>query len=118
MSKGTVLFYKSFTFHDGGQSDKRVIILNEPNDNEPYLCCKTTSKEKYGLQYEGCYSDESIYVINPIDKCFTVKTWVQFHELYEITFEKFIIDMFKGQISELGTLNRGSVRKTPKFLIV
>ncbi|MEQ8187149.1 MAG: hypothetical protein ABRQ39_04200, partial [Candidatus Eremiobacterota bacterium] len=61
MNKGTIFYHKKFEFSDGETGKKLLILLNEPQGNEPYLFCKTTSKKKYNLENEGCYSDKNIY---------------------------------------------------------
>ncbi len=68
MDKGTIIFYKKFRFSDGEGGEKLLIILNTFKDlSIPYLCCKTTSKQKYNLINPGCYSDRNIY-INQVHK--------------------------------------------------
>jgi len=62
MDKVTILFHSAFEFKDGETGKKLLIILNAPEGSEPFLCCKTTSKQKPGLDKEGCYSSKNIYI--------------------------------------------------------
>lgn len=90
MTKGTVLYFKGFCFHDGGTSDKFLIILNTPKDlNTPYLCCKTTSKRKH-TDKQGCSPEHNVYVLLPKEDLFPLKTWVQFNEFYPLEAKKLL----------------------------
>lgn len=104
MDKGTILYHRAFEFKGGEVGKKLLIILNTPQDNDPYLCCKTTSQPKYGLEKEGCYNNKNVYVLNPIPRCFSLKTWVQFHDLYEFDSQSFLQAHFRGDIDIKGNL--------------
>jgi hypothetical protein len=104
MDKGTILYHRAFEFKDGATGKKLLIILNAPQDNTPYLCCKTTSQPKNNLDKEGCYDKKNIYVLNPIQNCFPSKTWVQFHELYEFDRQSFLQSHFNGDLDIKGKL--------------
>ena len=110
MNKGTILFHRDFQFHNGQSGEKLIIVLNTPKDNEPYLCCKTTSKQKFGIEREGCHSQKNIYVITPNFDWFKMKTWVQFHELYEVEPEKFLQAHFTGDLDVKGELKENTIR--------
>jgi len=109
MHKGTILYHQAFQFHDGEIGKKLLIILNTPHNDEPYLCCKTTSKQKYNIEREGCHYHKNIYVINPNFDCFKEKTWVQFHELYEIEAGKFLKDHFDCKLEIKGSLKDNTI---------
>ena len=109
MHKGTILYHQAFQFQNGEVSKKLLIILNAPQKDEPYLCCKTTSKQKYNIDREGCHSSKNIYVINPNTDWFKEKTWVQFHELYEFEASKFLKDHFDGKLEVKGTLKANTI---------
>ncbi|MBI5098345.1 MAG: hypothetical protein HZB30_03780 [Nitrospirae bacterium] len=104
MDKGTILFHRALEFKNGETGKKLLIILNTPQSSEPFLCCKTTSKQKYGLDKEGCYSSKNIYVLNPAKNCFPDKTWVQFHEIYEFNNHSFLQAHFKKDLDIKGKL--------------
>ncbi len=109
MNKGTILYHTAFQFKDGQIGQKLLIVLNTPQNNDPYLCCKTTSKQKYGLDKEGCHSNKNIYVLNPIANCFPAKTWVQFHEIFEFNNHTFLQDHFNGKLNIKGTLPTNTI---------
>jgi len=104
MDKGTILYHSAFRFKDGETGRKLLIILNTPQNDVPYLCCKTTSQPKWGLEREGCYNNKNIYVLNPIQNCFSLKTRVQFHELYEFDSRAFLQAHFNGDLEIVGNL--------------
>ncbi|WP_420263985.1 hypothetical protein [Candidatus Magnetominusculus dajiuhuensis] len=104
MDKGTVLSHRDFAFKDGEYGDKLIIILNKPRPDEPYLCCKTTSKTKYKIETEGCHSSQNIFVLGKIKNCFTKKTYVQFHEFYDFDSQKLLKGHFEGKIDIIFTL--------------
>lgn len=85
LSKGSVLFIQDFTFYDGAQSDKLLVILNTPfNITTPYLCCKTTTTKGRYPEKQGCSIEHAVYCLFPKDDWFHDLTWVQFHEFYEL----------------------------------
>lgn len=90
MQKGTILFHRDFIFKNGARGEKLIITLNEPVNDEPYLCCKTTSQCQYEITTEGCRVDKNIYMIKAKYDCFPDDTWVQFHELYPFTANEFL----------------------------
>ncbi|MEO5361021.1 MAG: hypothetical protein H7843_11340 [Nitrospirota bacterium] len=98
MDRGTVLFHRDFQFKDGEYGNKLIIILNDVGADKPYLCCKTTSKPKYGIEKEGCYSDKNIFVLSNLSSSFHQKTYVQFHELYELNSKTFLKGHFEGKV--------------------
>lgn len=106
MDKGTIIYHRVFQFHNGEIGQKLLIILNTPNINkqEPYICCKTTSQQKYGIDKEGCHSQSNIYVLNANSDWFKDKTWVQFHELYEFDCKMFLKEHFNGNLEIKGKL--------------
>ncbi len=104
MDRGTVLHHRAFQFKDGETGQKLLIILNMPQNDEPYLCCKTTSKQKFNLDKEGCYSNKNIYALNPIKNCFPLKTRVQFHDIYEFHAPTFLQAHFNGALDIKGKL--------------
>ena len=104
MDRGTILYHRAFQFKDGEIGQKLLIVLNTPQNDAPYLCCKTTSKIKYGIEKEGCHSSKNIYVLNPVAQCFKEKTRVQFHEIYEFDNHSFLQAHFKGELDVKGKL--------------
>ncbi len=56
MKAGDVFYFINFKFKDGSTANKILIILNTPQDNEPYLVCLTTSvQKKWRTKELGCH---------------------------------------------------------------
>lgn len=79
MKPGDVLFWKGFSFNDGGVSDKLLLIIGVA-PSTALLMLKTTSQpSKYRPDADGCHADASVH-------CFKTKpfggfkkqTWIQF----------------------------------------
>lgn len=104
MNKGTILYHKAFQFQNGQIGKKLLITLNTPKKNEPYLCCKTTSKQQFNIEKEGCHSNKNIYVLDANTDWFKEKTWIQFYELYEFDPHKFLQAHFRGDLEIKGQL--------------
>jgi hypothetical protein len=78
LKRGSVLFWPSFTFDDGGTSNKLLVVVGQsPNDN--MLMFKTTSQPKsYRPDPDGCHSDRSVHRFKQYLGGFRIPTWVQF----------------------------------------
>lgn len=109
MDKGTILFHREFSFRNGESGKKLLIVLNAPSENQPYLVCKTTSKEKFNIQTEGCHSDRNIYLLNANTDWFTERIWIQFHDLYPLSAPELLRDRFKGQLEIVGKLRKTTI---------
>ena len=46
LKSGCILFDTKFTFKDNEIGEKLIVLLNYPGKEEPFLFCRTTSKEK------------------------------------------------------------------------
>lgn len=85
MKKGTIFLHKNYAFPDGGVADKYFIIMNNPQKNESFLTCKTTSRQNSRPDKNGCHSLHNVYVLMEREDFFPKKTWVQFHTLYPVS---------------------------------
>jgi hypothetical protein len=111
VSPGSVVSFKDFTFHDGAQSDKLLIVLNS-GGSKPYLVVKTTSKQKHGRkQKEGCqYLDGYYFLRAKQEPHFPIATWILFHEFYELSAAAFLQAHFRGDAEVKGVLNEQTLR--------
>jgi len=109
MEKGSVLYHDNFKFKNGDTGQKLLVILNNPKGKDPYLCCKTTSKIKYCIEQEGCYSDKNIFVTQK--KPFQYKTWIQFdrNSLFEISAQEFLQESFNKHITIIGDIDINTI---------
>ena len=62
LRSGCILFDTAFKFKDKEIGEKLIVILNNPLKGQPFLVCRTTSKEKSyrkknpkGCQQKGKY---------------------------------------------------------------
>jgi hypothetical protein len=110
MKQGTVYLYKDFRFHDGEKANKYFIILNNPLKDEPFLTCKTTSRQKWRPDREGCHDNLNLFVLRENYDFFSEKTWVQFHIYYPISQDKLLRLKEKGIISKRAELKDQTVR--------
>lgn len=83
-TRGAIYHHKDMVFHNGGISNKYLILLNSPAKNDPYLFVKTTTQEKGKSKTKGCLKAESLYFIPGGTTFFPRDTWVQLFERYEI----------------------------------
>ncbi len=97
MAKGSVFFHSDFLFHDGEKGKKLFVILNEPQNNEPYLVIKTTSQLHNKQFQNGCNERFGVFFIPAgTDKNFPLSTLLQLIEIYEFSAEEFL----KGSLQE------------------
>lgn len=97
MIPGSVVFYKDFTFHNGQQADKLLIILNS-GSNKPYIVIRTTSQSHSTRPAdEGCRHERGYYFIPQKKGPFRKDTWVLLYEPYVIDASKFLKAKFSGQ---------------------
>lgn len=110
MTPGSIIFYKKFTFKDGDQSDKLLIVLNA-GGNKPYLVIKTTSKQKGKREAkEGCHHQDGYYFLPAKKDNFPGNTWILLYEFYEVTAAEFLKAHFGGVAEIKGTLRPETVR--------
>ena len=100
MDKGTIFNHLNIKYKDGEFGNKYLIILNNQKGNDPYLCCKTTSVQKYGIEREDCHFNHNIFLLNIKKEPFYKKTWVQFdpNSVFEFSPLELLQNKFKGNI--------------------
>jgi hypothetical protein len=106
--RGKVFFHKQFQFNDGGQSDKLLIVVNEPKGNADWIWIKTTSKPK-PQNTRGCHSFSNLFVLEQGDDFLSKKTWVQFLDIYNISTEALKDGIDAGDIHRIGNLKPQNV---------
>ncbi len=110
MTPGSIVHYKNFTFHDGGQSDKLLIVLNA-GGKKPYLFLKTTSQARAGrLAKEGCHSAHGYYFLPAKRDNFPKDTWILFDDVYELDAALLLKAHFGGDAKVSGTLKGDTLR--------
>lgn len=94
--QGEIYYHPEFEFKNGGKSEKLIILLNAPSKNEPCLFVKTTSQEKNKPLKPGCNKSESLFFIPIGSSTFSLNTWVELYEIYEMPSD----DVIKNQAIE------------------
>jgi len=85
MIAGDVIYFIDFTFDDNSIQNKLLIILNNPQDDEPYLVCLTTSQQKKWRRKElGCHAEDNYYFVDKNQDEFDEDTWVVFEKIYTL----------------------------------
>ena len=78
MIPGRVIFWKNFSFDNGGVSDKLLVIVGKKSDGT-ILLLKTTSKARsYRPDPDGCHHAKSVHRFKQYLAGFKIPTWVQF----------------------------------------
>jgi len=110
VTPGSVVFYRKFTFHDGDQSDKLLVVLNS-GESVSYLVLKTTSKQKAGrLASDGCHAKAGYFFIRAQGDHFRKDTWVLLYETYELSRADFLKAHFGGVAEVVGCLEPETLR--------
>jgi hypothetical protein len=85
VNPGDVIFWKGFTFDDGGVSDKLLVVVGKKVAGD-LLLIKTTSKARsYYPDADGCHSAKSVHRFKQYLAGFNIPTWVQFDPPIERT---------------------------------
>lgn len=97
MKAGDVFCFINFQFSDGSTAPKKLlIILNTPQDDEPYLVCLTTSVPKSWRTKElGCHSESNYYFVDSNQDNFDADTWIVFEKIYELDVAKLLNSSLK-----------------------
>lgn len=106
MTPGEVFFFKDFKFKDGKTKDKLIIILNYPQDNEPYLVCCTTHVQHFRLKELGCHSEDNYYFVDNQQDNFDIDTWIVFGTIYELSVDKILNACINQGTHSLFTLEK------------
>lgn len=104
MKKGTVFLHKDYQFPDGGMADKLFIIINNPGPKDPFLTCKTTSKQDSRPDQVGCHYLKKVYVIRENEDFFKLRTWVQFHTLFRFYHDRLMKLLKNGDVEVMAEL--------------
>ncbi len=83
--KGRVYHHHRLISTDGWIGKKYIVLLNDPQENEPYLFLKTTSKKKNKPETPGCISWGHVFFIKAQTDFFLLNTWVQLYDIFEFS---------------------------------
>ena len=107
MAKGEVYHHSQFPFHDGQIGDKFFVLLNDPQNDEPYIVVRTTSNLRNRHYQTGCNSNfGDFFVPSGTEKLFPKDTVVQLVETYEFSTAEFLNGCLNDKIiSNIGSLS-------------
>jgi len=84
--RGAVYYKPAFSFKDGAQADKLIILLNTPIKENDYLFVPVTSQKKIRSETHGCvkhYNAGEFFI--PAGKTFfKYNTWIILAQLYPV----------------------------------
>ena len=96
MKAGDVIFFINFKFENGNTADKILIILNTPQNDDPYLVCLTTSQPKNWRKKQiGCHADNNYYFVDANQDNFNKDTWIVFEKIYPLDVAKLLNSCLK-----------------------
>lgn len=102
MTAGSIIVYHQFTFHDGGTSpQKLLVILNNPKAGEKYIVIPTTSKQHNKSKIPGCHSEHNYYFIDKGHTKFKTETWIVFSDYYELGQAEMLKGITENKIDDL-----------------
>lgn len=106
MKAGEVYCFHDFKFKDGSTSDHPtlIIVLNSPQNNDPFLLIQTTSRQHFRKSAPGCHSEENYYYFPQGIDGFHTNTWVLF-QVYEISYRVFVQDALQRKQFSIFTLS-------------
>lgn len=116
VDRGSILFHIGFPFRDGEIGEKLIVTVSEPEGDEPYIVCKTTSNAKNKPQTPGCHAETGLFFIQASTEFFETDTWLQLYDLYEITRESFLQNHFDGLLELKAKLSAGTMRQIVKCI--
>ncbi|MBW8003215.1 MAG: hypothetical protein FVQ80_14540 [Planctomycetes bacterium] len=113
LRSGCILFDTTFKFKDKEIGEKLIVILNNPLKGQPFLVCRTTSKEKsYRKKIpKGCQQKGKYFFSERGDAYFKDDTWLQLDDIYEYNNVEMLRKKFKGTLQILENLNDNILRQ-------
>lgn len=113
LKPGCILFDIKFKFKDNEIGEKLIVLLNNPRENEPYLFCRTTSREKppYKIKTpKGCQKNSQYFFINECS-FFPEDTWLLLHDIFEYDYTCMLNKYFKGEMKIKNCINDTTLRQ-------
>jgi hypothetical protein len=111
LQKGSIFFHTKFKFKNGTEGEKLLVQLNNPKKSEPYLFCKTTSKENGKPLTPGCHHKISLFFIPKEQESLKENTWLQLFEIYPFDAASVIRDSWDKCLVEKGIIKDLTIRQ-------
>lgn len=115
LKPGCILFDTKFAFRDNEIGEKLIILLNNPDlrENEPYLFCRTTSRERppYLIKTpKGCQKNSNYFFINECS-FFPKDTWLLLNDIHEYDCTRMLKKHFDKEIKIIDCINKITLRQ-------
>jgi len=113
LKSGCKLFDIKFTFKDSEIGEKLIVLLNNPGKEEPFLFCRTTSKEKPPYQIKtpnGCQKNSQYFFIKACN-FFPKDTWLLLYDIYEYDKALLLKKAFDKEIKILNSIDDTTLRQ-------
>lgn len=122
LKSGCILFDTEFKFKDNEIGEKLIVLLNNPQGDEPFLFCRTTSIEKPPYKIKtpfGCQKNSQYFFIN---KCefFPKDTWLLLYDIYEYSKAHILKKAWDKKIKIIKSINDnilGQIKNCVKYSI-
>ena len=98
MPRGTVYHCVDFEFPDGAETDKYLVLLNEPKEDEPYIFCTTTSRSDNKSLRPGCDPGLSLFMLQAHHDFFALDTWLELYRLWPFDAKKYLDYAMRGKM--------------------
>jgi len=109
VTPGAVVSWKDFTFHDGEQADKLLVVLNA-GGKFPYLVVRTTSQQNRRETKEGCSAARGYYCL-PANNIWPRKnTWILLNDPYELEATACLQAKFRGDARIIHELKEQTIK--------
>lgn len=115
--RGRIYFHDKFGFHDGGYGKKYIVLINNPQDLDPYLFLKVTSQQKNKPNAYGCHIKQRVFYIPCGKTYFKIDTWLQLHEIYEFSRAKLLRDGIDKVLVHKDTLSLQIINEVTNCLL-
>jgi len=113
LKSGCIFFDIKFTFKDNEIGEKLIVLLNNPGKEEPFLFCRTTSKEKPPYQRKtpnGCQRNSQYFFIKAC-YYFPKDTWLLLCDIYEYDKAFLLKKAFDKEIKTLNSIDDTTLRQ-------
>jgi hypothetical protein len=110
---GCILLDKKFKFRDNEIGEKLIVLLNNPRKNEPYLFCRTTSRERPPYQIKtpkGCQKNSQYFFITACS-FFPEDTWFLLYDIHEYDTARVLNKHFKKEIIIINCIDDITLRQ-------
>ena len=111
LSIGNIFDHEKFTYPDGGERSKLLILLNTPVGDDNYLFCTITSQQHFRSKTYGCNIYKEYFFVPIGYDWFDKDTWILFDTIKPWKAASILKDSFDGLLYHQGTLESKRIRE-------